>query len=302
MHEPIRLRFVANFTLLLVTFVWGATFSLTKAALLHVGVFSFLTVRFFIAAILLVLLCIFIPKVRRGFDRRTLRNGMILGVLLYGGYALQTLGLLSTTPGTAGFLTGLNVVIVPLLAFPILKSRPTRRNWVGAVVAVIGLAMLTGVRVSSWNVGELLVLGCSVFIALQIVATERLATGQNALALTTVEIVVLTVLCGATLLILPEQGTTVTTWVTPSVLWAVLVCAVLGTAFAYAAQTFFQQSTSSTETAIIFSMEPVFAALLGWLSFHDVLSPLAAVGCALIFASMMVADNGIRFRRRPRRG
>lgn len=304
-HDLLRNRWTANLTLLFVTLVWGATFSLTKGALTYVGVFPFLAIRFVIASLALLLGALLLPNVRRSFTRETYLAGTFLGTLLFGGYAFQTLGLTTTTPATAGFLTGLNVVIVPLLAFPILRSIPTSRNFIGAIVAVAGLALLTGVDIRSIQQGDMFVLLCSVFLALQIVYTERYASRLNALALTTVEIIVLTIWCSLSLFLPGSLGsatgslhTSIWTGFSHPIVWiAILICALPGTAFAYFAQTFFQQSTSSTETAIIFSMEPVFAALIGWLSFHDILTLSGQLGCLLIFLSMWIADPNIRIRR-----
>ncbi|KPV43214.1 DMT family transporter [Alicyclobacillus ferrooxydans] len=299
-------RWTATITLLLVTLVWGATFSLTKGALVHIGVFAYLTARFFTAALVLTVGALLVPSVRRSFTKQTWIAGTFLGTLLFGGFGFQTLGLKTTTPATAGFLTGLSVVIVPLLAYPILKSIPHPRSWIGAVVALVGLGLLTGVDIVSLHVGDLYVLLCSIFLALQIIYTERYTVELNALAVTTVQIAVVTVWCAASLFLptarfhrpLIPDAFAVHAFSYPIVWIAVIVCALPGTAFAYFAQTFFQKSTSSTETAIIFSMEPVFAAIIGWLSFHNTLSLSGYIGCLLIFVSMWIADPSIRFRRR----
>ena len=303
-RETKRNRWTANITLLFVTLVWGATFSLTKGALAHISVFFFLTARFLIATVALVIGALTVPHVRHAFTKETFFAGSFLGSLLFGGYAFQTLGLATTTPAMAGFLTGLNVVMVPVLAYPVLRRAPKGRNWIGALIAVVGLALLTGVDIRAIDRGDVLVLLCSVFLALQIVFTERYAEKMNALALTTVEIAVLTVWCSLTLWLQSFSTTTGHTVIsstgsfTSTSVWvAILVCALPATAFAYFAQTFFQQSTSSTETAIIFSMEPVFAAGIGWLSFHNVLSTSGVVGCVLIFLSMWIADPSIKIRR-----
>lgn len=300
-HPSTSNRWTANGVLLLVTVVWGATFSLTKNALTSIAVFPYLTLRFVIATVVLCCIALCVRKVRISFTRRTLLSGVLLGTLLYGGYAFQTLGLATTTPATSGFLTGLSVVMVPLLAAPVLRVHPTSRNWVGVCLAALGLALLTGINLRAWHSGDFFGLLCSLFLGLQIVYTERLARGENALALTTVQITVLTIWCALTTALPGERFGAASTWSNASVWSAVLICAVLGTAFAYVAQTFFQQSTSATATAVIFAMEPVFAALIGWLTFRNVLAPLGQLGCFLIFLSMLVADENISFARWLRR-
>jgi drug/metabolite transporter (DMT)-like permease len=289
-------RFLANLSLLGVTAVWGATFTLTKNALQDVPVFSYLAVRFAVASALLVLLCLVSPEARTSFQRRTFLHGSILGLFLFGAYAFQTLGLQTSSPSMAGFLTGLSVVLVPLLAKPLLGTKTPSRVWTGAVVALFGLALLCGTDFRAFSIGELEVVICAGFIALQVLYIEKFGSRENSLALATVEIAVLAVLCALTAIWWPAAAAAPSTWLAPNVLWAVLVCAIPGTALAYWAQNVFQKYTSSAETAIIFAMEPVFAAVIAWLALGDSLSRRQVAGGILIFLSMLISDPSIRWQ------
>jgi drug/metabolite transporter (DMT)-like permease len=288
-------RFVANLSLLAVTAVWGATFTLTKNALDDVPVFSYLAVRFALASVLLALLCLVSPETRRSFQRSTWSHGAVLGLFLFGAYAFQTLGLQTASPSMAGFLTGLSVVLVPMLAKPLLGTKAPPRVWGGAAVALVGLALLCGLDFRGFTTGELEVVICAAFIALQVIYTEKYGSRQNSLALATVEIAFLAVLCALAAIWWPGGTTAPSNWLAPNVLWAVLVCAIPGTALAYWAQNVFQKYTSSAETAIIFSMEPVFAAVIAWLALGDSLGGWQAVGGILIFLSMLISDPSIRW-------
>ncbi|MCL6453139.1 MAG: DMT family transporter [Alicyclobacillus sp.] len=288
-----RHRLFAGSVLLFVTLIWGATFSLTKGALAHIRVFPYLTLRFAIATACLALFTLAVPSVRRAITRRTWWRGGLLGTCLYGGYALQTMGLQTTSAATSGFLTGLSVVMVPLLGMPILRARVTRRNWAAVAMAVAGLALLTGLDVQGWRIGDVYGLLCSVCLALQIVFTERAVRGEHPIALTTVQIAVLTVWCSLTTLVPGEHFTSPHDWSRPEVWAAILVCSLLGTVFAYAMQTHFQQTTSATATALIFTTEPLFAAIIGWFALGERMPMSHAVGGLLILASMVVADESI---------
>lgn len=295
-RRRLRSRWTANLILLTVTLVWGATFTLTKDAIAQVPVFWFLAARFWVASAAFLAIVFMTPHARRALGRpETWRRGLWLGVLLFGTYALQTFGLATTTPATAGFLTGLNVVLVPILAYPLLGVRPSWRTGSAAVLAAVGLGLLCGFQGTGWSGGDLLVLLCAVCVALQVVETERWGQDVDPLALSAIEVWGLTFGCTAAALWEPWPGLAQLT--APGVWQAILICAIPGTALAYWAQTAFQQHTSSAQTAIIFSMEPVFAAAIGWAARGDQLGAPALAGCVILFASMLLADPNVRVPR-----
>lgn len=297
-------RLPANLFLLFITLVWGATFTLTKDALYAVPVYPFLFVRFLFAGATLVGISVATRTRRRTWNRRVWLVGSGLGLVLFGGYALQTLGLLTVSAPVTGFLTGLNVVLVPILAIPLLRTVPRVRTWLGALLAAVGLVLISGGGLTHLQFGDTLVLLCAVCLALQIVLTEKYAMNTDALTLAAVELLVVA-LCSLFASLSTVQGSDVwslSIWLRPSVLWAVLVNALLGTALAYWGQNMCQKFTSAGEIAIIFTMEPVFAAVISWVFAGVALAGAGIAGGAMIFTSMLVADPSIRMPLHTRLG
>ena len=230
-----------------------------------------------------------LPSRRRIF---ILAAPLLMGLALFAGYALQTFGLRLTTPAKAGFITGLSVVIVPVVSTLALRQRLSRGVWLGVGLATAGLALLSlqvtnPVRAPlSVSTGDLLVLGCAVAFACQILLTGRFAPRWDPLLLTFGQIVVVAITAGIAALLLespPAPG--------GSVLFAAAFTGILATSLAFGIQTAAQRFTSSTRTALVFATEPVFAALFSFLLIGEVLGPRQLVGCALILAGMITAET-----------
>lgn len=268
--------------LLVVTAVWGVTFVQVKDAVEVYPLFAFLAVRFAIASATLA-----VPGARRlrSLGRRGLGAGVLLGTLLAAGYALQTAGLERTTASSAGFITGLYVVLVPLVALLLFREQIGRGVWVGVGLALVGLAMLSGVDAGSVT-GDLLILGCALAFGFQIPLTGRFAPHYDPLALTLVQMLVAFVGFTAIAVALGElelpHGRTV--WA------ALLVTGVFASALAYLIQTWAQRTISAARTAVVYAMEPVFAGFFGYLLAGDRLGTLGWAGCALILAGIVVSE------------
>jgi drug/metabolite transporter (DMT)-like permease len=268
--------------LIVVTAVWGVTFVQVKDAVEIYPLFAFLTVRFAIASVTLAVPGL--PRLR-SLGRRGLAAGILLGTLLAAGYALQTAGLERTTPSSAGFITGLYVVITPLVALLLFRERIGRAVWVGVALATVGFAMLSGIHAGS-AVGDLLVLGCAIAFGFQIPLTGRFAPHYDPLALTLVQMLTafagFAVVAAAVGQIEIPRGWTV--WA------ALLVTGIFASALAYLIQTWAQRSISAARTALIYAMEPVFAGLFGYLLAGDRLGSLGWAGCAVILAGIVVSE------------
>jgi drug/metabolite transporter (DMT)-like permease len=268
--------------LVAVTAVWGVTFVQVKDAVAIYPLFAFLAVRFAIAS------CTLAPAAARRV--RTLglpgvRAGALAGALLGGGYALQTAGLERTSVSSTGFITGMYVVLTPLLALALFRTRIGTAGWSGVVLATIGLALLTGVHGSS-PLGDLLVLAGAAVYSFQIVLMERYAPRYDALAFTLVEMVtafagLLAVAVTAGQLSLPRGWT----------VWgALLVTGVFASALAFLAQTWAQRRATATQTALAFSLEPVWAAFFGFTLAGDRLGATGWLGCAVIMTGIVIAE------------
>ncbi len=287
-------KVIANSALLFVTLIWGATFTLTKAALTVMPVFPYLAIRFLLATAAMTPFFIFNSERRHYLrNRRLWLIGMALGTMLFLGYALQTLGLQTIAPAVSAFLTGLSVVMVPLMAIYFLQQRPHVRTWLSAIIAVVGLGLLNGAV--NWNyfpIGIIYTLACAVFWALQIVAVDKWALKYDSVALTAIELLMVTLL--SFLISLLTGGEKFHNWLSPIIILAVIVNGLLGTALAYWAQLHFQRQTSASYVAIIFTMEPVFAALIAWVTLHETLSTVEVIGGLIIVFSMLMADTSGR--------
>lgn len=268
--------------LLCVTAVWGVTFVQVKDAVAVYPLFAFLALRFAIATGALA------PAAAgrlRGLGRGGAGAAAFLGVLLAAGYALQTAGLQRTTVSSTGFVTGMYVVLTPLIALALFRMRIPAAAWGGVALATVGLALLSGVHGGS-VAGDLLVLAAAAVYSLQIVLMERYAPRYDAVAFTTCEMAAAFAGLGA-VAVAAGQLETPRGW---TVWGALLVTGVFASALAFLAQTWAQRRTSATRTALVFTMEPVFAALFGYWLAGDRLGAVGWAGSAAIMAGILLAE------------
>lgn len=293
MKEKSRRQLFAELMLASVTLFWGATFPIVKDAIAEMPVMAFLWVRFAMAAALLALI-----TGRSGFaslDRRGWRLGVLLGTLLFCSYLFQTFGLERTSSANAGFLTGLGIIWVPLMAGPMLKKPAAFASKVGVGLAVVGLFMLTWHTPWTINFGDFLVVICSFFIALHIIGLDAFSRSYDGRALAFVQIATMAVFgCLGSLLFEPVSWPQV--W-TGSLIFAFIITSVFATAYAFWAMTTFQHRTTPTRAALIYTLEPVFAAIFSvWLA-GDRLSAIGWLGGLLIIAGMIFAEAWPLLRR-----
>lgn len=286
MDKKQKSQLFAELMLASVTLFWGATFPIVKDAITEMPVMAFLWVRFAFAAILLAMIA------GRGglmsLDRRGWRLGVLLGTLLFASYAFQTFGLERTSSANAGFLTGLGVVWVPLMAGPILKKPAAFGSKIGVVLALTGLFMLTWHTPWSINFGDILVVICSLFVALHIIGLDAFTKGYDSRALTFVQIATMALFCCIGSLAF-EPSSWPREWTT-SLVSAFIITAVFATVYAFWAMTKFQNRTTPTRAALIYTLEPVFAAIFSvWLA-GDRLTIIGWFGGALIVSGMIVAE------------
>src|SRR5581483_1521061 len=272
----------ALFVLVAVTAVWGVTFVQVKDAVAIYPLFAFLALRFLIASCTLV-----VPGGPR--LRRLGRGGVVAGALAGGlvgtGFALQTAGLERSSVSATGFVTGMYVVLTPLLALLLFRVRVARAALLGVGLTTVGLALLAGIHGGS-PAGDLLVLGGAAVYALQIVLMERYAPRYDAFAFTFVEMLAAFAGLLAIALALGELG-----WPHGWTVWgALLVTGVFASALAFLAQTWAQSRTTATQTALAFSLEPVWTAFFGVTLAGDRLGALGWSGCAVIMAGIVAAE------------
>ena len=290
--SSVAARWRADLALTLVAVVWGATFVMVKEALHEISTMYFLALRFGLAS--LCLLGLFLPALRKmpaAALWRGLRGGVVAGAFLCLGYILQTFGLKYTSAGNSGFLTGLNIVLVPVIGAAVFQRWPQIRELLGVGVAAAGLATLTipsidgGFSLSHFNRGDLLTIGCAIAFACHLLVLGYYAQRERFEAVAVGQIACSAILSSLSLSIEAPR----IAWSRPVVI-ALLVTAVLGTAGAFATQTWAQQFTTPTRTALIFALEPVVALATAVLIGGERLTAAAVLGGALILAGIVTVE------------
>jgi drug/metabolite transporter (DMT)-like permease len=294
-------QLAAHLLLLAIVVVWGATFPLVKAALPFATPLAFNLARMALAFVILALAN---PSALRALrDPRAMKYGAAAGLFLGLGYQLQTAGLRFTTPSTSAFLTGLVVVFVPLLAAvpgvgPRGAARPGWAAFAGALLAFAGVVLLTNPGgfgkgpLHGLGRGEWLSIGCAVAFALHLLTLARAAGAVGARTLATLQVG----FCALVMVVtLPLAGAPHMRF-TGIVVVALAITVVLGTAAAFTIQSYAQQHLPPAHTALILTLEPVFAWLTSLLFLHERLGGRALSGAGLILAGLLLAELGPRMR------
>ncbi|ABR47288.1 protein of unknown function DUF6, transmembrane [Alkaliphilus metalliredigens QYMF] len=273
----------ADLALLMVTIVWGSSFILSKNTLDHLSTYNFLAIRFILAAALSSL--VFYKNMRQ-INRTTLKYGVLIGLILFTAYAFQTIGLNYTTASKSGFITGFAVVIVPIFSALLLKQRPHNKAILGVICAVIGLGFLTLDAHFALNIGDIYTLVCAFMFAFHILAVGKYTVKVDSIALGIIQIATVGILSSIFTFSLESpiipRGTEVWT--------SIFILAILATSGAYIIQNTMQKFTSPTHTALIYTGEPVFAALFAYLLAGEILSSRGIFGSILILSGMMISE------------
>jgi drug/metabolite transporter (DMT)-like permease len=292
----VKQRLRANAALLLCALIWGGSFLVVKTALSEASVFVFLALRFALAAVAMAAISV---AALRESDTRILSAGIRLGALMFAGYALETAGLQFTTASKAAFITGSSVVWVPLIGSVVAwrAGRDARVNgrwiWAGALITFAGLYFLAvpPAGLTRLNRGDLLVGACAVAFAFHIFAVGKYARRHSARALNTVQAATTALIAaGAIPLLAAARWEPPRVHFTGGLVTALLFTAVGATALAFALQMWAQRYTTPSHTALVFSLQPVFAALIGWLAAGEQLGARETFGAALIFFGILLAE------------
>jgi drug/metabolite transporter (DMT)-like permease len=274
-------RTKAELLLVVTTFIWGSTFVIVKGALADAAPFPFLSVRFILAGVLM-----FGVMARGRLPRATLLPSLGLGTLLFAGYTFQTWGLMFTTPSKCAFITGFSVILVPLIG--LFHGYPLRAaNAAGAGLGLLGLYFLVlPSGIGAVNRGDLLTLLGAMAFAAHIVLVGTYTRRFSFLHLAPGQILVVGII--ATLAI-PFAPSWTMHW-TGRLIFAIAVTAIFATAFAFGTQVWAQQYTLPSNTALIFALEPVFAALTSRVVTKEHLGGKVLLGSALILAGMVISE------------
>lgn len=281
------MRLIYTLLLVAVTAVWGWTFVVVQDAIALYGVLPFLAVRFLLAAGALA------PVYAGRLTRRTLLVGGGIGVVLAAGYLFQTTGLLFTTPTNSGLITGLFVVFAPLADRLLFGANASRQVMLAVGLSVVGMILLAGGSPEGANWGDFLTVLCAMALGLHIALLSRYAAGHDAGGLTLAQILAM-----ALLFVVVWPFFAPLSFPPPEVWLALLVTGLLASAGAFLVQTTVQQRIPAARTAIILTMEPVFAALFGYWLAGDRLVLVQILGAALILSALVIGEILPVLRRR----
>jgi len=276
----------ANLALLLVTIVWGTTFVITKNILKDIPTYNFLAIRFLLAFAFSAL--IFYKNMLK-LNKKTLIYGLLIGVVLFAGYAFQTVGLNYTTASKSGFITGFSVVIVPIISAFGLKKVPGIPTIIGVILAIAGLGLMTLNNSLVPNIGDFYTLICAFAFALHILLVGKYTVSVDSINLAIVQIGVVGILSLIFSLSMESFSipTLAATWT------GILITGILATSGAFIVQNTMQKFTSPTHTALIYTAEPVFSAIFAFILLNELMSRQAIIGSILILAGMLLGE--IRF-------
>ncbi|MFZ1518534.1 MAG: DMT family transporter [Ignavibacteriaceae bacterium] len=291
-------KYTGEIALLFNTLIWGGTFALIKNAFNDISPLLFLGLRFSIAAL------IFLPFVYASLkktNKQTLLAGSVLGFFYFAGFTAQSLGLNLTTATKSGFITGTFVVFIPILQLIIEKRKPKWFNVLGVLLVLIGLILLSSKGEnaldfikqlgSDFNLGDLLTLLCALLFAFQVVYVDVFTKKYDYLPMVFVQLLITGV--GGFILSFIFSISSLETFkftLNTTVVTAILYTAIFASIIATVIQLKFQKFVSPTKAGIIFSIEPIFAAIFAYFLLSEKISNFGFIGCVLIFAGVIVSE------------
>ncbi len=286
--KSITVTYKAELMLLFVTLTWGLSFPLLKILLQYVSPFMLVASRFTLTLIFFVIIY------GRSFeisDFNLWKTGLILGVLLFLGYTLQTLGLIYTTASKSAFITGINLIFIPFIQYLVLRIKPGIFNVIGAILVMAGLYIFTGTHLGPPNIGDILTIFCAVCFAVHIVLLSKFSETTDFLPLAFGQFSAMAVLSILSTLFLDTpifgemkfemNAMTITSF---------LILALLSTLLSLVLMTKYQSSTTPFRAGIIYNTEAVFAAIFSYYLLHEVMSQTQVIAAIVIIAGLLISE------------
>lgn len=282
-------QFSGVFALLGATVIWGSAFIAQSVGMDKIGPFTFQAVRCFLAVVFLfpasALFSRGKPFWKSWAGPALWRSGIICGLALFAASSLQQIGLVYTDAGKAGFLTAMYIVFVPFLGL-FVGRKPGRNALLSLIPAIVGLYLLSCTSVSGINKGDVLLLLCAVAFSVQILLIDRHCAGLDGLKLNCIQALVVTVLSVPWALLTETVDASLI-----ASCWLPLGYAgILSMGVAYTLQIVGQKGVAPSAAALLMSLESVFAALFGWLLLHETMTKAELLGCALVFAAVVISQ------------
>ena len=286
-------QFQGSLLLVLATLLWGSTFVAQSTGMDHIGPFTFLAIRNIMGALFLFALSFLTdrflkdgkPSKERWRNPKLWKAALFCGTPLFVAAAMQQMGIVSTDPGKSGFLTAMYIVFVPIFGI-FLKRKPSKWIPVSVVLGVVGLYFLSCVGVTSVSISDLLLIGCAIVYAIQILCVDIFAPELDSVRLNC--------LCCAVTCVLATIVTIFTetpTWEAVNGCWGPLLYAgILSSGIAFTLQMAGQKHVEPSTASLLMSLESVFAVLSGWIVLGDILNLWESIGCVLIFIAIMLSQ------------
>lgn len=279
-----------SLAILIATVIWGSAFIAQSVGMDYIGPFTFQTMRSVLAVPFLIIVIFLIERnpaksIINWLEPDLWKAGLPCGVALFIAAGLQQMGIVHTTAGKAGFITAMYIVLVPILGV-FLRKKPPFTAWIGVLLAVAGLYLLSCVGVTQVNIGDLYLLGCALGYAVQITLVDQMGTSVDGLRLNCVQSLICGILSGIVMFLTEDV-------VISSILscWIPLVYAgIFSLGIAFSLQIIGQKHLEPTPAALIMSLESVFAVLFGWLLLHERMSTAELCGCALVFCAVILSQ------------
>lgn len=277
-----------DLVLLIFTVIWGLSFPLTKNVLDYTPIFSFLSLRFVSAAIILII--IFYKRLKL-INMKAILYGSVIGFVFFGSLAFQVSSLKFTSASNSAFISGLSVVFVPLLSARFSNKKSDISSIMGVLIAAIGLFFISGGLNFRFNLGDFLALMCAICITLQIIFIDMFSSKCDPSLIGIFQVSFCAIFYTCISFTINSKPILINT----ELIISIFVTGILGTALAYTGLAFVQKFTSPTHTAIIFSAEPVFATIFAVLipnnrGIGETLTLNTVIGCIMILIAMLVSE------------
>ena len=286
-------KYIGEIGLIITAIIWGSGFVASAVSLEYYTPYQILAGRFLVGVIIL---CVLFYKRLKNIEKSTLIKGTILGLFLYIAFVLQTVGLQYTTPSKNAFLTAVNVVIVPFIGFLLYKRKIDMFELVGAVTALVGVAVLSLKISSEINVGDLLTLCCAVGFAFHIFYTAKFVKEEDAVLLTIVQMVIAAVISWMVVIFKGETSFSVEA----EGLLPLLYLGIFSTTIAYLLQTVAQKYITDTKAAIILSTEAFWGMAFSVAILSEVMTTKMIIGAVLILGAIIISETKFGFLKRKK--
>ena len=281
-----RNKIFAQICLVITTAIWGITFIMVKEALNDAPPYAFATWRFLIAAICNFFFILFQFK---SFIKIEIVGGILCGILLHAGYAFQNYGLQLTSASKSAFITGTSILIVPFILWFFQNKKVVLRTWLAILIALIGLFLLINPTGYGVNLGDIITIGCSISFAGHIVFQDKyIKKNASILRFFFIQLLTVTILSYISFLAIDTQKII---W-SEKLITALIITGVFATFIAIGIMVWAQKLLSPTQTAVIFALEPVFAAIYAWYVANEILSIISWIGGILIIFGVLFAETG----------